>query len=255
MKRVLVVVTLFVLTGCGGSGSGGTETSPGANDSTPSGPPFPLAAAQQAARQALLSIGDFPSGWSTSKDKSNDDNSKKFVQQLSSCLHAPRGLLGRGHTDAASEDSPDFDSPDGGDTTVSETVSVSRLVKVQQLLRVLQQTNATDCFASALNVYIKTQVANSSDPDVRAATVGDVQVGQVSFPTYGEESVPMRASIPVSANGFSTKVYVDLLFVRHANAVAILSFEATGTPVDADTEQKYAKIAADKLSSVALPTV
>jgi hypothetical protein len=252
MKRLLLVAALLTISGCGGSNGGPSSTQP---QLTPTGSPFPRAAAQRAAREALLTISDFPSGWSANRDKSDDADNEKFSQQLSTCLHAPAGLLGHESSEAVSEDSPSFDPPDGGDTSINETVAISRLTRVQQLLRVLQQSNATDCLASTLNSFIKTQVAKSDDPDVRAATIGDVEVGQVSFPTYGDESVPMRATIPVSGNGLTIKVYVDVLFVRHQNAVIIMTFEASGSPVDAEVEQKFAKVAADKLAGVSLPPI
>lgn len=264
MKRALaaeitvatVVLLPLIVAGCGGGGSAssGASSSGSSDTHTSSGPPFPKAAAQTAAQQALLTISDFPSGWSTSKDGSgNDSSDKKFDQKLADCLHAPAGLLGQGGANSADADSPDFDSPDG-DTTISETVSVAQADRVDQLFTVLKQNNATECLSTTFNDYLKQELAKTNDPEVKQATIGQIQVGQLSTGHYGDDTVAMRATLPVTAKGLTVNVYLDLLFVQHDNAVASLTFESEGTPVDSPTTDKYAQLATDKLTRTTFPT-
>lgn len=61
---------------------------------TPSVPAFPKAAAQQAARSALLTVNDFAAGWSTSPSNDDSSDDAKVDQQMATCLHAPSSVLG-----------------------------------------------------------------------------------------------------------------------------------------------------------------
>lgn len=255
MKRGLAAAILLPLVVAACGGGGGSASHPASASPTSSGPPFPKAAAQAAARAALLTISDFPSGWSTSKNdsQSNDSSDKKFQQQLADCLHAPPGLLGHDEANSADADSPDFDSPDG-DTTISESVSISQSHRVEQLFSILEQDNATDCFATTVNAVLKKELAKSNDPNVKQATLGTAQVGRLSTGHYGDDTVGMRTTVPVEVKGLTLKVYLDLLFIRHANAVADLDFESEGTPIDPSTTDRYARLAAEKLSRASLPT-
>lgn len=260
MKRGLaaaVLLPLVIATGCGGSSSsgGGPASQSGSATPTSSGPAFPKAAASSAARSALLTISDFPSGWSTSKDDSasNDSSDKKFQQELADCLHAPAGLLGHDEANSADADSPDFDSPDGN-TTISESVSVSQSDRVDQLFSILKQDNATDCFSTTVNAYLKEEFAKTDDPDVKQATLGNIEVGRLSTGHYGDDTFGMRTTVPVEVKGLTLKVYLDLLFIRHANAVASLDFESEGTPIDTSTTDRYARLATEKLTRISLPT-
>jgi hypothetical protein len=258
VKRGLAVAILLpvVVAGCGGGSSKGGLASHSPNASaTSSKPSIPKAAASAAATQALLTISDFPTGWSTSKDDSdsNDSSDKKFDKQLADCLHAPVGLLDSGGTDSVDADSPDFDSPDGN-TTISESISIADSSRVNQLFSVLHQDNAVSCVSTTVNAYVKEELAKSDDPDVKQAKFGDVEVGQLSTGHYGDDTVGMRANLPIQVQGLTLHVYLDLLFVRHANTAAFLTFESEGTPVASADTDKYAQLATDKLSRISLPT-
>jgi hypothetical protein len=200
----------------------------------------------------VLSISDFPAGWSTSEDESDDDDSTALQEQLSDCLGAPPDLIG-GDRAAAHEESPNFDSPDGN-TTISETLGVDRMERVDQVFAVLHQSNLTDCMTEALSAYMEKVIADSDDPDLQTANLGDVEVGQLSTGHYGDDTVAIRATVPLEVGGFSTSVYLDVLYVRYANAVANLFFEGVGTPVDPQTTAQFTRLATRKMTQQTFPT-
>jgi hypothetical protein len=260
--RTLAVAALLALTcaGCGGGASndeaatGQTSNSQStpSGSSSASGTPFPTAAAQSAANAALLSINDLPAGWSTSKDESDDSDAAEFQTQLADCLGAPSSIVS-GDEAAVHVESPDFDSPDGN-TTISETISVDRAERVEQVFAVLHQSNLTDCMTEALGDYMKQAFADSDDPDVQSVKLGDVEVGQLSAGHYGDDTVALRATVPVEVSGISTSVYFDVLYIRQGNAVENLTFEGLGTAVDPQTTARFALLATRKLSQQDLPT-
>ena len=244
---------------CGGGSSdseaGGAQPS---KSSSPSGSPsdaespFPTAEAQSAASAAVLTISDFPAGWSTSKDSSDDSESSGFQDQLAECLGAPDGLMNKDGA-AAHEESPDFDAADGN-TSVSETLSIDRTERAEQIFTILHQPNLTDCMSDAMGDYMKKVLADSDDADLQSAKLGDVEVGQLSAGHYGDDTVALRATLPFEVSGLSTSVYFDVLYVRHANAVESMIFQGLGTPVDPVTTARFTRIATRKLMQQDLPT-
>ncbi|MEJ7628875.1 MAG: hypothetical protein WKF54_04715 [Nocardioidaceae bacterium] len=209
-------------------------------------------AAQSAANAALLSISDLPAGWSTSKDESDDSETAEFETQLADCLGAPSSIVNADEA-AVHVESPDFDSPDGN-TTISETLSVDRTERTEQVFAVLHQSNLTDCMTDALGAYMQKTFADSDDPDIQSAKLGDVEVGQLSAGHYGDDTVALRATVPVEVSGISISVYLDVLYIRQGNAVENLTFEGVGTPVDPQTTARFAQLATRKLIQQDLPT-
>lgn len=202
----------------------------------------------------MLTISDMPQGWSTSKSDSDDTgDTSQMEAQLSDCLHAPPGLIGdEDGPDSTHVDSPDFNSPDGN-TTIDETVSVSTPALIDEGFTVLKAPTATDCYATAVNALLKQEIAQSTDKDLKSATIGDADVGQLNAGRYGDDTVAMRVTIPLSVSGFSSHVYLDVIFIRHSNAVATLEFESTGTPVDTHTTAQFAQLATRKLAQGTYP--
>jgi hypothetical protein len=260
--RTLAVAALlaFACAGCGGgssnseAGTGQTPSGPPTptGSSSPSGTPFPTAAAQSAANAAVLSISDLPAGWSTSKDESDDSESTEFQKQLADCLGAPTSII-NGDEAAAHVETPDFDSPDGS-ITVSETLSVDRTERTKQVFAILHKSNFTDCMTDALGAYMKKAFADSDDPDLQSVKLGDLEVGQLSAGQYADDTVALRATVPVEVSGISTSVYLDVLYVRQDNAVENMTFEGVGTPVEPQTTAKFTRLATRKLTQQTLPT-
>lgn len=248
----IVAVLALACSACGNNDPKSASPEQPASSTSPSGSPFPLGAAKAAAGEALLTIEDMPPGWSTSKDDSTDDDSGQFEEQLGKCLHAPPSLFSDDGTDRTHQDSLDFDSPDGN-TTISESVSVGTLANQKQGFSILRQDNAMDCLTTTFDAYAKDQFAKNDDPALKDATLGDVQVGQLSAGRFGDDSLAMRATIPVSASGISITVYVDIIYVRSQNAVANLTFEGVGTPVDPQTSAQFTRLATKKLTGVTYP--
>lgn len=254
----MAAVVVLACSACGSSSDSSQSGSPTVSasaSSSPTGSPFPTEAAKSAATAALLTVSDAPAGWSTSKADDSDDpaDSDKFETQLSDCLHAPPGLIGDKDTpDSVHADSPEFDAPDGN-SSVSETVSVGRTSHVDQMFALLKQANATDCFTTTVGGLMKQEFDSSDDPDLKQAKLGDVSVGQLNAGHYGDDTVAMRVTVPFEVSGLSMSVYLDEVYIRHANSVADLELQGTGSPVDTQTAAKFAQLATKKLTQGTYP--
>jgi hypothetical protein len=248
---------------CGASSNPGgpnipASTSPGtaaaptnlAGPPTPSGGTF-LFAAGAAATRALWTVSDFPAGWATTPDTGTDATTAADIA-LASCLRVPAALLTGKAGDTARVKSPNFNAPTGN-ATASETVSASAGNRVATLMTALKQPGAIGCLTTLLNTAIRTETAASTDPTIKNATIGSVQLGQLSTGRYGDDTVAFRATIPITAQGLSLIAYIDEIYIRRGGAVASLTFEDVGTAFDTTTQTQLATTAAAKLTAANIP--
>jgi hypothetical protein len=199
----------------------------------------------------VLRINDFPTGWSTSPDDSDNSDSKKQDAELAHCLNVPLGeISGPAGKDEAEVDTPDFNAP-GGNPSTSEDVSISTTHEETQEMNVLSQSSASGCLSTYLNELLKMEL--SSDKSTKGVTVGHLTVGNVSFPTLGDQTVAFRASVPISGEGISISVYVDPIFMRLGNASVAMFYVSEGSPFDPAMEVSTARKAMKKLREAHVP--
>jgi hypothetical protein len=212
-------------------------------------PTFPRAAAQAAASSALLTVGDFPAGWNTSPDDASGPTDK-FTRQFAGCLRAPIDLFQAG-PDNVQKDSPDFNSPDDTDASVSESISVATTAQMDQATAVLHQSNLTGCATTAFSGLIKSSIAKEAASE--HLSVGNATVGQLSFPKLGQDTVGLSVTLPVSGEGIEISAYLDVVYVKYRNAQIELEFEDVESPFDISTAESIAHKAYRKLRGVSIP--
>lgn len=255
--QIGLAALVLALTGCGGDDDEEPAAGPGAAESalpTPEGTSsdrsFDEAAASEAARGALLTISDFPSGWSTSEPDPETPEDEQFGAQLETCLGVPAGLLGDDREGSVSEDSLDFNSPDDI-ITVGSSVAIAQPGAMAEFFDVISGDKLAPCLAETMDSAVRAELEKNEDAALEDVTFDEAQVGQLSLPTFGDESVPLRATLSVSAAGLSFDVIIDLLFIRDGNNGAFLTFEGAGSAVPAELEEKYAGIVESRLAELA----
>ncbi len=243
MRRLtLVGIAALVVLGAGCS-SGGSAKSTGTNATTSTSTQTTVAsttttqrrnnnAAYKAlAQRAVLKLSDFPPGWTSAPSK--DDNSNAIDKQLSQCFHI-QGL--KLIPNATNVDSDDFTSP--SEQTVTNTVSVTATAsEIGKAFDVLSGPNAPKCFTDAFNAGIQENLKSSSTTLPNGTTIGSASVNPLSFNALGDRTIAYRASIPVSAKGFDTAVYLDFILVQHGRFAVVLSGEDTITPFPTDMSE------------------
>jgi hypothetical protein len=247
MRRIgLLLALACALASCSGGSSGGSTKAAPASTPTQTGSAFPTEAATTAARAALLTVNDFPSGWATSEATPKDVKSQTL---LATCLHIPVELVTGDGPGIVVEQSPDFNSPDG-DSSVSDAVLVSSGENLDTLFAGLRSPNFPDCARQDVDQGFK------DDPSaLDGATLGRLDVGQISFPSIGDDLEAIRVHVPVSKDGASVDVYLDLVFVRSGNAVADLEFDSEFDTFPTSDEQRTARLAVQRIQSVSFPSI
>lgn len=234
--RMLSLVVLTALAGCGGSGGDKPETvtvSAPAAGSTPSAattaaiPDAPSRARdKQIAKDALLILSDFSSGW-TAKD-SDEDNAKSPCRGIQDAKDATNGR----------ESSPDFDK---GDSEVSNTVYLySDETKAKAAFEGLTNQDTRKCVGKKARDGIDDSVKDS-DAKIQGETTSELNV-----PPVGSDSAASRVTVPYKAI-LDSEVDFDLIVVRVGRGISVVTAANDGGPFDDDQRDELIGISARRL--------
>jgi hypothetical protein len=235
-------VVAALAAGCGdGSGSsaaksGVSETpagSPSSGTTGGSAAPFSAHAARVADRSAMLTISDFPSGWSTSSSGGSGGfgSQSMFNRTMDSCLHAPRNPFAH-NPDEVETDSPDFDSPNGGDRSVDESIDSAAPATMSEDFHVFHLPRFTHCLTEAVQPIFKAALGKQAAR--HHVTLGHTTIGQLSVPAVGQDTVGLRMMVPMSVEGvISIPLYIDMVFARDGGSGVEMSFMSVAKPFPA----------------------
>ncbi len=190
--------------------------------------PLPKADASELAKSMLLRLSDFPAGWRAggTRDEGCSELSGRF--DLLACEH-----------------SQDFGQ--GAITTVWSGVALlADEVRAGRALDFLEGAWVHD---PALREGVAEGVREAGG----VVGVGDVTVGQVSFPAMGDRSSAWEIVYPVTAGDGSATGYLDIVFVLQDNAVALLTFGDVFDPFDPAERDRLTAVVVDRMKD-ALPT-
>lgn len=247
LAMVLAAVSLG-LAACGGSSgapSGGSPTTAGSGSSGPQGQD--VTADKAAAVAASLRLQDFPTGW-TSSPSNSGPNVPTADSELAKCLGVPVSELN--HKGPADYDSPDFSDADGN--TVSDSISyAATLEKIHHQYSLFAGPNVPGCLTTALKSYLDYVIKHPQSPSdslPSGVTLGQATVARMSFPNYGDATTGYRVTIPISAQGQTFDVNVDLIVLTKGRVGVELDFIGTTSPFPADQEQHYAQLVVSRLT-------
>jgi hypothetical protein len=108
------------------------------------------------------------------------------------------------------------------------------------------------CLKDALSTVINDEISHPSSssntlpPD---AKIGTPTVAQMSFPTYGDQSIAYQVSLPITYMGLSPTVYLDLVIAIKGRADVLMQFESVFTPFAVDQAQHYTGLVVNRLTS------
>jgi hypothetical protein len=246
----MVSIGLLVVSGCGGSSTPKTATgaTSEATTSATTMPPQDVTADKAAALSAALKLSDLPTGW-TGVPHTNSPSSPSVDTALAACLGVPVERLNK--NGPADVDSPDFS--DANNNSISNSLGYTpSAAAAQSELATFQDPKVPGCLATALTAYVKDQAAhpaNPSDTLPPGVSFGAATVAQESFPTIGDQSIAYRVTVPVSAQGQSITVYVDLVVAIKGRAGVEMDFTSLSTPFPSDQEASLITLVVGRLSN------
>ena len=225
---LLVVSGSLIASGCGGDDedSGQASTPAASTERQSDTPSLTEAEAEELATSMLLRLTDFPTGWRA--QPSEDEEGCAGVEELTERYDA-----------LAKVDSDDF--VHGEATQVGSGAALFNDEETgREALNYLEGAIQSEEFEDCLNDYLSEQ----ADENV---TFGDVQVGQVSFPSLGDRSSAWEVAIPAESQGFSITAYVDAVYILESNALSAIVFTDVASPPDEQMREDLSRLVAQRM--------
>lgn len=222
-RRWALVLTAGFLTAgmaaCGGSSSKGSSPS-----TTASGAGSTAATDQAEARAALLVVSDFPAGWTPTPHKSNGSSSDGSTQ-LRQCAGEPAN-----EADTVESHSPDFKMGDQLEVDSSTNIKASAAV-AERALAGIKGPRFIPCAKAEFEKIVRDEAAGQQ------ATVGALSFTPLDIGHHGDGEAGFRIAVPLTAQGQTITLTLDLALVRSGAVERTYSFVGTGAVFDPALEQ------------------
>jgi hypothetical protein len=216
------------MSGCGGGDDGGGQATMDTDATSSTGATTSISEerAEELSTSMLLRLSDLPSGWRA--QPSEESPGCAGIEETSERYD----VLGKA-------ESEDLFHGDATQATSSAGL-FSDETTAQDALKYLEEVVQSEEFRDCLNDYLREE----TEDDV---TFRDIQIGQVSFPSFGDRSSAWEVVIPVESEALSVTVYVDAVFILRATAIGVLSFTDFLTPFDEQLRTDLTMVVADRM--------
>jgi hypothetical protein len=210
-----------------------TEAAPDDTTATTDAPEQDIAADTAAAEAAVLTLANFPEGWT----ETPAGDVAEIDGRVAECVG------GDGAEAVASTGK--FASPDGN-LVVGETVDVRASERDARLV-IAQITNpeVPDCIAAAYAELGAAALSAGVLPE--GAEIGEVTAARLPVGAAGDATQAIRVTIAAASGDPAGQVTVDQVFVRSGRSLATISFESTVEPTPVETIDGITTAAAELL--------
>jgi hypothetical protein len=242
-RRLLAVgLSVLVLSSCGGGDDGAEDTASPTAEVRPG-----LEEDKAAAQAALLTLADFPSGWSEvpAEDEPDDEDVNR---QMAACVGSEGdSLIEVGGAEASTGD---FSDPEEN-VTISEDVGIAATEdEAAAALTALDEPGVTACFQDVFRGFISDLIENPETPEdslPEGASVGEVTFGRLNVAPVGDQVVAYRVTMPISIDSLSIDIYLDIVIARQGRSMANLLFESTFDPYPTEELDRIVALAVGRL--------
>ena len=234
------------------SDSAATEAQGGPEESAATEPtvtevPAPDPAADAAtAEAALLTLSDFPAGWSEVPDE-EDNSNQDLLDEVFECLGPDAVELFNSETKA---ETGSFTDP-ADDSTVDQTVVLAATVEsAEAYIAGGSADGVAECLTTAYREGTADLLAD--DEDAAGIELGEITVGALNVGEIGDGSFAYRIKAEVSSEGFTVDIVSDFVAVRTGRSVAGLNFFSAFDPTPIERITEYTTLAASRLPGAGL---
>jgi len=221
----IACAALVVAGGCGGGS--GKASSPPVSDPRSSSE---LAADKAEAQRLLLRLPDLPADWTAEPDTAGAKAQRTATRERYAACVGESPLLVGGR-DRAGAESDDF--VDQNDQKASNAITVwpSRETARAEL-ESSRQPKARGCYEAAVNGAIQEAVKNPppDDPLPPGVTFGQVKVEVLNVPNLHADSVALRATLPISAQGQTADAIFDVVLAVKGRTTIDMTLQNLGEP-------------------------
>jgi hypothetical protein len=254
-KTLSAVLAILLLAGCGSSGDDAKPSGPDApsESSAPSEPDEPgsttepdtptqdVAADTEAAKAALLTLSDFPAGWSEVPEE-EDDSNKEVQEGVRKCLGPDAVELLGGEATATTGD---FTNPDDDSTVDHRVVLAATEELAEAYIAGASSSEVPQCLSALYRELLPAVLLVEDEAD--NIEIGEINVGALNVGEFGDDGFAYRITAGFEVEGFSVDLVTDVVSVRVGRSVAGLNFQSTFSPTPIEQITEYAGLAASRL--------
>ena len=216
-----------LVVGCGGGGSGGSDAQTVIDD-----------ADQRQAEDALLTLADFPSGWTApaGEDEGEDVSEAACFEDIQPDLSE---LTVTGHAESGT-----FETDEAW---VSSTASVYRTEEeAREAFEGGRDALLSDELAACFgDVFAEAMAAEENDVEIE---VGEASSSEVAIPDVGaQRSAALRVEIPLDVEGQTASAYMEFIGLEEGRTIGSMVTFSFLTPFPADETERLAGIMAGRL--------
>jgi hypothetical protein len=251
ITRVLALVCVLALLGCGGGGSkaGSSDSKTDQSDTSQSDARSAkeLAADQKLADATVLTLADFPAGWQGKPREASTTSAdeKAAAATFGTCLGVDPAIIA--DDDESDEAKAKSDKFSDGDLSVEASASVGSTADEQKsVLKAFKKPEAKDCFATFFSAAIKSELENPGPGKTvpKGVTFGDLGIDDLDLPGIHGDVVAFRTTSPVTVQGTTITVNVDFVLALEGRTGMTFTFTNVGSgfPKDLEVELSNAMI-------------
>jgi len=249
-----LMLSLALAAGCAGGGE--AKPSPETNgaappassaDSVETAPSISEEEAREVAEKVLLTLRDFPAGWSQEPPDDEEDaplDVPPECQAFAGQEDWPGTLL--------KVESPEFEGPDEVEVN-SSVILYADAEAARQAFAGVRDTydRCREPLLQAFTRYLQQLYQKNAQESGEIAEVASMAMDWLSFPPYGDESVTARMSITINVGARSLDCYLDMLGWRIGRVEGDMGFSTCFDTPDTGEEQRLAQIIDERLREAA----
>jgi hypothetical protein len=247
-----LLLSLALAAGCasGSEGQPSTETNGAAPATSSADSPETASSvseeeAREVAEKVLLTLRDFPAGWSQLPPDEDEDMQLDLPPECQAFWEHEEwpGTL-------VDIDSPEFEGPDDEEVQSGVVIYVNAEAAHQAWVDGKAAVDlCREPVRAALATYLQ-QGLQAQYPDA-TIEVAAFTWDWLPFPAYGDESAAMRMSFTVNAGSESFTFHSDFIGWRVDRVEVSLAFDTRTEPPDPNEEQRLAQIIDERLREAA----
>ncbi len=199
--------------------------------------------AEEAAQSSVLTIEDFPSGWTAAPVDDEEDGESDFdVSEECAVLNELEHPAG----EIATADSGNFEGPERQDASSDSTV-FSTGAAAQAVVEAFDDglTRCRDEFVGAFETALLEEW-DLTEGDTRLTGL-DISVQDLEFPELGDSMTAYRIEITTIVDEIVVPFVIDFVVIRTGRMVGGFSYLSVGS-VNSLEEERLAEVVAEKIA-------
>ncbi|MGB3734326.1 MAG: hypothetical protein WA964_05175 [Ilumatobacter sp.] len=210
---------------------------------------------RDAAASALLSLGDYPEGW-TEGPAPDDSDEEEFDLQASvaECLGVAVDEYPDFTDDESRAESGVFMSPEGA-SVQQQVVLVADVEVATDAMAQYAREDSPACYRDAVQEFFEAQL--ESNEDFSAALPPDATIGLVvgessEVPVSDDTAVHYSLAVPIEFEGGGVTLFNEVLFFRQGRALSQIQIRTTEMPFGPENLGGLASTVLARLEAVAI---